>query len=105
MRVPRKIGMKTRYLLYPVLTGLAAAMLMLFAVSAAGTSYDWLPAHLFLPGKILVKAMFPQAQSNASPLSFFVEFALNFLVTWIAMVFTVFFLDRLCATLYELTKL
>jgi hypothetical protein len=98
--------MKTRYLLYPALTGLAAAMLMLLAINASGTSYDWLPAHLFLPGQLLTNALFPHAaESPVSPLSFFVEFAFNFLFTWIMLAFAVFFLDKLCATLYELTKL
>jgi hypothetical protein len=98
--------MKTRYLMYPALTGLAAAMLMLFAVSSAGTSSDWLPTSLFLPGQLLTKLLFPHnTGSTVSPLRFFVEFALNFGVVWIVLAFTIFFLDRLCATLFELTKL
>jgi hypothetical protein len=98
--------MKTRYLMYPALTGLVAALLMLFAVSAAGTATDWLPAHLFLPGQVLTAFLFPQAVgAPVSPLRFFAEFALNFLVTWIFLVFTVYFLDKLTVTLFELTKL
>jgi hypothetical protein len=98
--------MKTRYLLYPALTGLAAAVLMLVAIKAAGTSLDWLPAHLFLPGQILAAGLFPHApQDSPSPLFFFVQFALNFLITWIGMLFGVFFLDRVSVTLYELKRI
>ncbi|MGD0735790.1 MAG: hypothetical protein ABR976_11610 [Terracidiphilus sp.] len=98
--------MKTRYLMYPALTGLIAAMLMLFAISAAGTSNDWLPTHLFLPGQVLTAFLFPHhAGAPVSPLRFFAEFALNFLMTWIMLAFAAFFLDKLTATLIELTKL
>jgi len=98
-------GMKTRYLLYPVLAGLAAAVFMLIAIQASGTSADWLQANLFLPGRLLARALFPQsAQAPVSPLHFFVEFVLNFLVVWIAIVFTAYFLDKVAVTLYELKK-
>jgi hypothetical protein len=97
--------MKTRYLLYPALTGLVAAILMLFAISASATSNDWLQARLFVPGQLIASLLFPHtAESAVSPLRFFVEFALNFAVTWIGLLFVVVFLDRLCGTLYELTK-
>jgi hypothetical protein len=104
--MPWKIKtMKTRYLLYPALTGLVAAVLMLLAISASATSADWLQARLFIPGQVLAALVFPHtAESAASPLRFFVEFALNFAVTWIGLLFVVVFLDRLCGTLYELTK-
>jgi hypothetical protein len=103
--MPWMTGMKTRYLLYPMLSGLAAAAFMLIAIQASGTRADWLQANLFMPGRILAKALFPQsAQAPASPLHFFVEFALNFVFTWIAITFLAYFLDKLAVTLYELTK-
>jgi hypothetical protein len=103
--MPWMTGMKTRYLLYPVLAGLAAAIFMLIAIQASGTSADWLQANLFLPGRLLARALFPQsAQAPVSPLHFFVEFVLNFLVVWIAIVFTAYFLDKVAVTLYELKK-
>jgi hypothetical protein len=98
--------MKTRYLLYPVLTGLFSALLMLVAIQASGTSLDWLQAHLFLPGQVLAAGLFSHATHNStSPLYLFVEFTLNFLITWIGLLFMVFFLDRVVATLHELKKI
>jgi len=98
-------GMKTRYLLYPMLGGLVAAAFMLIAVQASGTSADWLQANLFVPGRILAKVLFPQsAQGPTAPLHFFVEFALNYIFIWIFFVFLAYFLDRVVITLYELTK-
>jgi hypothetical protein len=97
--------MKTRYLLYPALTGLVAAILMLIAVQTAGTSTDWLQAKLFTPGQLITALLFSKGgQPSTSPVSFFVEFALNFVFTWIGLLFITFFLDKLSETLYELTK-
>jgi hypothetical protein len=74
-------------------------------ISASATSAVWLLARIFIPGQVLAALVFPHtAESAASPLRFFVEFALNFAVTWIGLLFVVVFLDRLCGTLYELTK-
>jgi hypothetical protein len=97
--------MKTRYLLYPPLCGLAAVALMLIAIQTSGTSADWLQANLFIPGRIATAALFSkQAVESSSPLPHFVEFGLNFVFTWVGMVLTIFFLDKLSITLYELTK-
>jgi hypothetical protein len=97
--------MKTRYFFYPALTCLGAAVLILVAIKTAGTSLDWLAANLFIPGRLLAAAMFHQAAGTPKPpLQFLAEFALNFVITWFGLMFGIFFLDRLIATLYELTK-
>jgi hypothetical protein len=97
--------MKTRYLLYPPVMGLVAAALILIAIKAAGTSADWLPANLFLPGRLLTAALFPHTtDAPINPLQYFVEFALNFATTWIGLMFTVYFIDKMVVTLHELTK-
>ena len=97
--------MKTRYLLYPALMGLVAAAVMLVAIKAAGTGADWLPENLFVPGRLLAALLFPHhPDAPINPLQYFVEFALNFIFTWIFLLFVIYFLDKVVRTLYELTK-
>jgi hypothetical protein len=97
--------MKTRYILYPPLCGLAAAALMLIAIQTSGTGADWIQANLFLPGRLATAALFSKAAvESTSPLPHLVEYGLNFVFTWIGLVLTIFFLDKLAGTLYELTK-